>query len=144
MPVRWIDHAIPDPRPAPEATIRDYERRLRVPFPADYRAVATVRQGARPDPAGIALPGGFGTAVSHLFHFEEQPAFSNIVTAAFPFEGVLEKGWIPFAADIAGDVFCLDYRTDYDRPRVLFWGQGFGPLPLADSFTAWAGMLRAC
>jgi SMI1/KNR4 family protein SUKH-1 len=55
---------------------------------------------------------------------------------------VLDKGVIPFAQDVGHDVFCFDCREDYDRPSVMFWGQGFGTLPLAPSFSAFLELLH--
>lgn len=140
--VTWVDGAISDPAPASDAAVRAAEDQLRVDLPADFLAIARTRQGARPEPAGIDLPNGFGTAVANLLHFEDQPFVSNIVAARFPVAESLDKGVIPFAADVGGDLFCFSYRDDYDNPPVVFWSVDWGTLPLAPSFSAWVEMLR--
>lgn len=140
--VTWVDGAIADPAPAPDTAVREAERQLRVPFPTDFLDVARAHQGAAPVPANIDLPNGFGTAVAHLFHFEASPFASNIVAAGFPAQDALDKGVIPFAADIGGDLFCFSYREDYDNPPVVFWSVDWGTLPLAASFTDFVAMLH--
>lgn len=138
----WVDGAIPNPPPAAKEAVRLAQNQLRVDFPADFLAVAKDHQGAAPQPAKIALPNGFTTAVAHLFHFESTPFISNIVGAWLPVQKVLDKGIIPFAADVGGDLFCFSYRQDYDNPPVVFWGVDFGVVPLAPSFTEFVALLR--
>lgn len=140
--VKWVDGAIANPRPASDAAVRKVEDQLRVDLPADFLAVARVQQGAAPVPATIDLPNGFSTAVGHLFHFEDAPFDSNIVAARFPVEDVLEKGIIPFAADIGGDLFCFSYRDDYDNPPVVFWNTDWGVVPIADNFDAFVALMH--
>jgi hypothetical protein len=140
--VQWIDRVISNPAPARPEVIRAAEDELRVPLPADFMAIAAHHQGAAPEPAGIVLPNGWETAVDCLFHFEDSPFTSNILAAGFPYEGVLDKGIIPFARDTGGDLFCFNYREDYDNPSVVFFSTDTGMLPLAASFTDFIGMLR--
>lgn len=140
--VNWVDGAIADPRPASDAAVRQAQDELKVTLPSDFLAVARVHQGAAPVPAGIDLPNGFGTAVDHLFHFEDSPFVSNIVAAAFPLLDVLDEGIVPFAADVGGDFFGFDYRADTDDPPVVFWSVDWGVVPLAPTFTAFLDMLR--
>lgn len=135
--VAWIQHtALP---PASDAVVREHEDALRVDLPRDFLAVAQYRQGASPVPAAVTLPNGFVTAVDQLLHFED--GFNNIVTRRFPLESVLEKGVIPFAEDIGGDVYCFSYRDDHDHPPVVFWSVDWGTLPLASSFTTFVDSL---
>ncbi|MFC5063590.1 SMI1/KNR4 family protein [Actinomycetospora atypica] len=126
--------------PAGDAVVREHEDRLRVDLPRDFLAVAQHRQGAAPHPAKVTLPDGSATAVARLLHFGE--GFGNIVTRGFPLEGVLDKGVIPFAEDVGGDVFCFSFREDYDRPPVVFWTVDHGAVRLADDFTAFVAMLH--
>lgn len=140
--VTWVDGILSEPAPAPEADVRAAERALRVPLPADFRAVAQAHPGARPEPSGILLPGGFGTAVEGLLHFSADEGWGNILSHQFLLQDVLAKGVIPFALDIGHDVFCFNYRDDYDRPSVVFWGQGFGQLPVAPNFAAFLDLLH--
>lgn len=141
--VTWVDGALAAPTPPSDAQVRAVEKALRVPLPADFLAVAKAHPGARPQPAGILLPGGFGTSVLGLLHFSgDGPAISNILSCQWLLRDVLKKGWIPFAQDIGHDVFCFDYRADYDRPSVMFWGQGFGAIPLAPTFAAFLELLH--
>ncbi|MDL5156327.1 SMI1/KNR4 family protein [Actinomycetospora termitidis] len=126
--------------PATDAEVREHEDALRVDLPRDFLAVAQHRQGASPVPARVTLPNGFGTAVGSLLHFAD--GFHNIVTRRFPLEGVLEKGVIPFAEDIGGDVYCFSYREDYDHPPVVFWSVDDGAVRLAPDFTAFVAMLH--
>ena len=140
--VTWVDGAIADPSPAADAAVRGAEDALRVDLPPDFLAVARVHQGATPQPDGIALPNGFTTGVAHLLHFEEAPFVSNIVAARFPVAESLDKGVIPFAADIGGGLFCFSYRKDYDHPPVVHWSADWGELPLAASFTDFVALLR--
>jgi hypothetical protein len=141
--VTWTDGHLSDPEPASDAEVRAAERALRVRLPADFLAVAQARPGARPQPSRILLPGGFGTAVEGLLHFaDDGPGLSNILSCQWLLRDVLDKGVIPFALDIGHDVFCFNYRKDYDRPTVMFWGQGFGAIPLAPSFTAFLELLH--
>ena len=136
--VEWVqDDPLP---PATDAEVREHELALRVPLPADFLAVAQYRQGARPVPNGVDLPHGFTTGVGELLSFAE--GFGSIVTRGFPLEGVLDKGVIPFAEDVAGDVFCFSYRADFDRPPVVHWSVDWGASTLAPSFTAFVGLLR--
>ena len=134
--------ATPVGSPDSPAAVRAAENQLRVDLPADFLAVARTHQGAAPVPANIDLPNDFGTAVAHLFHFEDAPFASNIVAAGFPAAGSLDKGVIPFAADVGGDLFCFCYREDYDKPPVVFWSVDFGTVPLAPDFTAFCALLR--
>lgn len=140
--VTWHEGAIDKPTPASDQVVRQAEDELRVPLPADFLAIARNHQGARPEPAGIDLRDGFVTDVDCLFHFADSPFTSNILAAGFPYEDVLPKGIIPFARDIGGDVFCFNYRDDYDNPSVVFFGSGFGMIPLAPSFTAFLALLH--
>lgn len=140
--VIWVDGAIADPVPATDAAVRAAEDALRVFLPADFLAIARVRQGAAPCPNGIDLPNGFVTGVAHLLHFADSPFVSNIVAARFPVEGLIEKGVIPFAVDSGGDLFCFSYRQDYDAPPVVHWSVDGDALPLAPSFTAFLGLLH--
>ena len=140
--VNWADGAIDDPRPASDTVVRQAQDELEVSLPSDFLAVAQTHQGAVPVPAGIDLPNGFSTAVDHLLHFEDSPFVSNIVAAMFPLLDVLDEGIIPFAADVGGDFFCFDYRTDDDHPSVVFWSVDWGVVPLAPNFAAFLNMLR--
>lgn len=141
--VNWVDGTVTDPAPASDAQVRAAENALRVPLPADFLAVAKAHPGARPDPSDILLPGGFGTSVLGLLHFDDDgPAISNILSCQWLLRDALDKGVIPFAQDIGHDVFCFSYREDYDHPPVVFWGQGFGVIPLAPSFTAFLDLLH--
>ena len=140
--VTWTDSLIPNPPPASAEAVKQAERVLRVPLPADFLAVARVRQGAAPVPNEITLPDGSVTGVQHLLHFEEKPGMQNIVARRFPVEGVLPKGVIPFAEDIGGDLFCFNYREDYDAPTVDYWSVDTGLVPLAASFTEFVGLLH--
>lgn len=140
--VEWSDEAIEGPHPASEDAVRGAERELRVRFPADFLAVATIRQGAEPIPAGIEIPGFYGTSVFHLLHFEEEPWMSNIVNRLFPLEGVLDKGVIPFAEDIGRDVFCFNYRHTPNTPSVDYLSVDTGLVELAPSFTDFIALLR--
>lgn len=140
--VSWADGAIANPSPASDEAVQRAENELRVDLPADFLAIARARQGAAPVPAEIDLPNDFGTTVAHLFHFEDAPFDSNIVAARFPVQDALDKGIIPFAADIGGDLFCFSYREDYDNPPVVFWSVDWGVLPLAPNFTAFVEMLH--
>ena len=87
------------------------------------------------------MPGFGGTAVSHLLHFQADHR-AALVSRIFPVADVLEKGVIPFAEDIGGDLFCFSYRADYDAPPVLFWSASTGPILLAASFADFLAMLR--
>jgi hypothetical protein len=136
--VEWVQET---PRPAAtDAAVREHEDALRVDLPRDFLAVAQPRQGASPVPAGVTLPDGSVTAVGALLHFAE--GFRNIVARRFPLADVLEKGVIPFAEDIGGDVFCFSYRDDHDHPPVVFWSVDTGPVRLAPSFTAFVATLH--
>ncbi len=139
--VNWIDGAISDPKPADPKAVKAAENELRVNLPPDFLAIAAVHQGATPSPAKIWLPNGSGTAVAHLFHFEDAPFTSNILAAGFPWQDSLDKGVIPFAADIGGDLFCFNYREDYDNPPVLYFSVDTGALPLAANFTDFIALL---
>lgn len=140
--VTWDNGAIANPPPASDEAVRQAENELRVDLPADFLAVARTHQGASPQPASIDLRDGFVTDVDCLFHFEPSPFTSNILAAGFPFQDVLPKGIIPFARDVGGDVFCFNYRDDYDNPSVVFFGAGFGIVPLAPNFTAFLALLH--
>lgn len=140
--VTWVDGAIANPPPASEEAVRAAQLQLRVPFPADFLAIARTHQGARPEPADIDLGNGFTTAVDCLLHFEDSPFVSNILAAGFPVADALDKGVIPFAKDIGGDLFCFSYREDYDHPPVVFWSADWGTLPLAPSFSAFVELLH--
>ncbi|WP_375450866.1 SMI1/KNR4 family protein [uncultured Devosia sp.] len=133
--VDWVDGAISNPHPASPEAVKTAENRLRVNLPPDFLAIAALHQGAAPVPANVVLPNGFVTALAHLLHFEASPIVSNIVAAQLPWTGVIDKGIIPFAADIGGDVYCFNYREDYDNPGVAFFSVDFGTVPLASSFT---------
>ncbi|GAA4908553.1 SMI1/KNR4 family protein SUKH-1 [Actinomycetospora succinea] len=136
--VDWVqDVLLP---PATDADVRAHEDALRVDLPSDFLAVAQRLQGARPVPAAVGLTNGAGTAVARLLHFAE--GFGNIVTRRFPVEEVLDKGVIPFAEDIGGDLFCFSYRTDFDAPPVVFWDVDGGAAPLAPTFTAFVDLLH--
>jgi hypothetical protein len=139
--VEWIDEAITDPPVASDAAVQAAERALRVRFPADFLEVARARQGAEPVPSGVRLPNGTGTGVLHLLHFEEEPGFSNIVSRIFPVQGVLDKGIIPFAEDIGGDLFCFNYRETPETPSVVYWSVDTGTVPIAASFTEFVNKL---
>lgn len=140
--VTWVDGFISGPVPATDAEVRAVEDELRVDLPADFLAVARVHQGARPQPSGIQLPNGFGTAVEGLLHFGDSPFTSNITAAWWARQDGLDKGVIPFALDVGHDVFCFSYREDYDRPPVVFWSVDWGAVPLAPSFTAFLDLLQ--
>lgn len=133
--VTWRDGAITNPSPATSGAVRQAERELRVKFPADFLAVATVRQGAHPEPANITLPNGWGEAVEFLLHFEVDPFFTNIVERIFTLKGVLDKGVIPFATALGSNVLCFNFRKDFHNPTVEFWSVDTGPVPIASSFT---------
>lgn len=137
----WVDSAIPSPAPASDTAVRAAERALRVPLPEAFLAVAAVHQGAAPVPARLQLPDGSGTAVQHLLHFEDQPFVSNIVAARFPLADVLPKGVIPFAHDVGLDVFCFNYREDFDRPSVGYWSVDSGLVPVAEGFAEFLDLL---
>lgn len=141
--VTWEDGAIRDPPPAPDEAVRAAEDELRVDLPPDLLAVARVHQGARPVPSSFTLPDGAVTAVAHLLHFEPSPFTSNILAASLPLEEVLDKGVIPFAQDIGGDVLCFSFHEDYDAPPVVFWSVDTGPVALAPTFTAFVELLHA-
>lgn len=140
--VEWTAGAIQDPSPPADAVVRQAEDELRVDLPADFLAVARACQGARPQPGGVTLPDGSVTAVDCLLHFEDAPFTTNILAAGFPYEGILPKGVIPFARDIGGDVYCFNYRDDYDRPSVVYWSADTGMVPLAASFTEFVASLH--
>ena len=140
--VTWHDNMIKDPPIASEDKVRAAERELRVAFPADYLAVARAHQGARPEPANVTLPDGAVTAVGSLLHFEDAPFYTNIVAAMSPVEDVVPKGVVPFAEDIGGDLFCFNFRDDFDRPTVSFWSVDSGLVPIAGGFTEFVGMLH--
>lgn len=140
--VTWQDGAIASPRPATEDELRAAERALRVPFPADFRAVAQAHPGAAPVPAKVDLPDGSVTSVAHLLHVLPEPGFSNIVGRMFPVAAVLKKGVIPFAEDIGGDLFCFSYRADFDHPPVGYWSVDTGFVRLAASFTEFIDSLH--
>lgn len=138
--IEWHDGAIRAPEPASDAAVRDAERQLRVRLPADFLAVAQVHQGAAPVPAKVDLPDGSTTSVAHLLHFAE--GTGNIVARGFPVEGVIDKGVIPFAEDIGGDLFCFNYRETPDTPSVAYWSVDTGLAPLADGFDAFVARFR--
>ena len=139
--VTWQDGAITHAAPASEEEVRAAERALRVRFPADLREVLLAHPGAAPVPAKVDLPDGAVTSVGHLLHVLDEP-FSNIVARRFPVAAVLAKGVIPFAEDIGGDLFCLNYRKTPERPTVAFWSVDTGLVPLAESFTAFVEALH--
>jgi hypothetical protein len=139
--VDWIDEAITDPPVASDAAVQEAERALRVRFPADFLAIARTRQGAEPVPSGIRLPNDSSTGVLHLLHFEDEPGDSNIVNRIFPVQGVLDKGIIPFAEDVGGDLFCFNYRETPETPGVVYFSVDTGVVPIADSFTDFVGKL---
>ena len=132
---------LPSPPFASPAVVRAAERHLGVRFPTDFLALARVHQGAQPLPNHLTVPGFGATAVAHLLHFQDEPGFTNIVAHRFPLDDALEDGLIPFAEDIGDDLFCFDYRRDPARLSVVFWSIDSGPLPLADSFTAFLALL---
>lgn len=138
----WHDAAITAPGAASETAVRDAERALRVRLPIDFLAVAREHQGAAPAPAKVTLPDGSVTGVAHLLHFEDEPGFTNIVARRFPVAEVLDKGIIPFAEDVGGDLFCFNYRQDPERPSVVYWSVDTGAVPLASDFTAFVAALH--
>ena len=140
--VTWVDGLITGPSPASDAEVRAAEDELRVDLPPDFLAVAQVHQGAQPQPSGIQLPNGFSTGVEGLLHFRDSPFTSNITAAWWVRQDGLDKGVIPFALDVAHDVFCFSYREDYDHPPVVFWSVDWGAIPLAPSFTAFLDLLH--
>ena len=140
--IEWHDGAIPAPQPASDGAVRDAERALRVRLPVDFLEVARVHQGAAPVPARIDLPDGAVTSVVHLLHFADVPGFTNITARIFPVAGVIDKGVIPFAEDVGGDLFCFNYRETPETPSVAYWSVDTGLLPLAPNFTKFVEMLH--
>ncbi len=142
MTVVWNDSLIVDPPEASDAAVREAERALRVRLPAEFLAIARLRQGSRPAPNAVTLPDGSVTAVKNLLHFEEEPGIRNIVHRRFPVMDVLAKGIIPFAEDIGDDLFCFNYRKVPDHPSVAYWSVDTGTVHLAGDFDAFVGMLH--
>ncbi|MBC8160383.1 MAG: SMI1/KNR4 family protein [Roseiflexaceae bacterium] len=140
--VAWHDGVISNPSLASDTAVREAARALRVRFPADFLAVARLHQGAVPIPGNITLPDGAVTAVQNLLHFEAAPGMQNIVARMFPVAGVLDKGVIPFAEDIGGDLFCFNYRQTPDAPTVVFWSVDTGMVELAANFTEFVALLH--
>lgn len=78
-----------------------------------------------------------------MLHFSaEGPLNSNIMSCHELLQDVLDKGVIPFAMDVGHDVFCFNYRKTPQHPSVVFWGQGFGMLPIAPDFEAFVNLLH--
>ena len=143
--VTWTGQFAPSAKAEIEKRVKEAEAYFGVAFPPSFLAIATSYPKAEAEPNGIGLPDGSGTGLGHLLHFEEgtgAEGFSNIISRIFPVEEVLEKGIIPFAEDVGGDLFCFNYRDDPDHPHVVFWSVDTGTLRLASSFDDFVAMLR--
>lgn len=120
MAVTWHEHLIDNPRRASAEAVRETEQEFGVTFPADYLAVATVHQGARPEPESITLPDGTGTGFGRLLHFEDAPPHTNIISRRWVVQDWLPERVVPFA-DSSGDLWCFDFRADPANPTVVYY-----------------------
>lgn len=138
--VQWT-YAEPWP-PATDAEIEAYEAELGVRLPRDFVEVARAHPHAEPEPASLDIPGYGGTAVDCLLHFHDDHR-DNLLSRRWLVQDGLGEGLVPFALDIGGDLYCFDYRAGAEAPRgVGYWSVSTGYLPLADSFTAFVGLLH--
>jgi len=138
MSVVWSNFVISSPPIASIEKVDKAENELGVKLPADFLAVATIHQGATPEPDGFDLPDGSSSSFGCLLHFEEKPFFENIVVRRGPVSYVLPDKVIPFAEDGGGNLLCFDYRETPSHPTVVFWDHekcDDPPLYVASSFT---------
>ena len=138
MSIVWLDRLIPDPPVASAAAVAEAEAALGLRLPADYLAVATVRQGAMPEPYRLELDSAV-TGLDKLYHFEPAPAPYRLVNAAADAASSLPPGVVAFAAGIGGDYLCFDCRTSPESPSVVVLLHDHPPpalRPVADSFSA--------
>ncbi len=136
MTIEWT-YPLPGAPQASTAAVADAEATLGVRFPADFLAIATVLQGASPEPFSIRLPDGHSSGFGSLLHFEEEPPFTNIVARRWPLEDWLPQGITPFA-ESSGDLWCFDFRSDPVRPKIVYYAHDDPDLtfpPVAESFT---------
>lgn len=119
--VSWSDFEIERPPVAGPDKVGEAERALGVKLPADFLAVATIHQGALPEPSSFDIPDSTSSAINYLLHFEAEPFTSNIVARREPVVDVMPDKVVPFAADGGGNLLCFDYRADPAHPSVVFW-----------------------
>ena len=150
MTIAWQRYD--DTPPLPERVLLGAETLLDVVFPSDYRECVRQNHGAGPQPdAFTAIHHGEPWNGSLLALLSLDPyAAENVfgILSDLVSDEQLPAGVVPIGDDGEGNYLCLDYRGDPTKsnPVIAYWfhelGGADGIVPVADSFTAFLGMLR--
>lgn len=132
-----------------EATLASFEAWLEAPLPDDYRAFLLAHNGGIPEPSGFD-----GGEVECFFALHDQvwdadtpgghlaqPLQSLAVDWSDEFP---ERPLLPIGRDTDGRLLCLGvHGADRGRLFLADPGEDYAPRPLAGSFAAFFGALRA-
>ncbi|HZF44357.1 MAG TPA: SMI1/KNR4 family protein [Sphingomonadaceae bacterium] len=126
------------------------ESQVGVEFPQDYKEFLLRHNGGEPTPSYMAMPAwtGKSTDVNTFFGIDCQEDYNDLLKAVeLMREGYPEDAVLPVAYDSSGNIFCIigDRRSRGSIVMYEIGGahhEGYNPIAVADSFTAFLGMLR--
>lgn len=95
------------------------EMKLNAKLPDDYREFLLSKNGGRPEPDGVEVPGYDETDVQILFGMDRVVESSCIGWNLETLSTRLPKQFIPIASDSGGNVFCISL-TGCNRGSVLY------------------------
>jgi SMI1-KNR4 cell-wall len=119
-----------------------------ITFPADYIECVRVNQGKSPEPSIFSFGEGFETVLNHLYHFNDEPKDSSILTCqeSLSAGGIWPDHLIVFACDPGGNQICFDYGLSKSQPSVAIIDHDTGPegsyTPVAKNFSGFLDMLH--
>jgi hypothetical protein len=113
--------------------IEAVEKLIRYRLPLDYISVFKEHNGARPVQYNFDTETKSWT-FARLYELKDKPnsvvGMHELVVEEMELEGV-----VPFGADIAGNLYCFDYRQDENRPSIVFIDHEGEATYVCESFT---------
>src|SRR5262245_39870491 len=83
------------------------ERRLGVPFPADYKRFLRTTNGGSPDPRHFTVPGRGGAFVHFLFGIREDRSRNDLEYQQAELLSPLPPGWVWIGRDLGSNLLVL-------------------------------------
>lgn len=101
-----------------EAELSNYERKLGLQLPSDYRKFLLEFNGGSPRPNCFNFKGGnTGSQVLSFFGFG---SFYNVLEELETYNGRLPKRFFPVAAEAGGNLLCISLSGE-DAGSIYFW-----------------------
>lgn len=102
-----------------EEKVADFERKIEIQLPTDYREFLLTHNGGKPEPDSFNIGNNDTSSVRSFYGLHSDP-YSNLAEHLDIYKGRISGNVIPITGDPCGNQVCLGVKGKH-RGKVYFW-----------------------